>query len=179
MVVKLIHRNNRYSSMKISLKIREAKEGDIPVIMNLAKQLAIYERSPESFVATAEDYRKWGWGPESVFKAFLAENTGNQGPKYVGLALYYYTFSTWTGRPTLWLEDIFVPEELRGNGIGTALLKKLAQIALEKGCARMEWTVLDWNEPSRKFYYNIGAKSNDEWTTFRLTPSEIRKLAEA
>ncbi len=108
----------------------------------------------------------------------LAQNTGNEEPKYVGFALYYYTFSTWTGHPTLWLEDIFVPEELRGSGVGTALLKRLAKIALNKGCGRMEWTVLDWNEPSRKFYFSIGAKAMDDWTTFRMTPKELEKLAE-
>jgi len=161
----------------ITFKIREATKTDIPVIMNLAKQLAIYERSPESFVATSDDYERWGWGPESVFKVLLAENTGKEGSMCVGFALYYFTFSTWIGRPTLWLEDIFVPEELRGNGIGSMLLGRLAKIALDKGCARMEWTVLDWNEPSREFYYGLGAKSMDEWTTFRLTPDELRKLA--
>ena len=162
---------------RVVFKIREATKNDIPIIMELAKQLATYERSPESFVASPDDYDKWGWGPESIFKVLLAENTRKEGPRYVGFALYYFTFSTWTGRPTLWLEDIFVPEELRGNGIGSMLLRRLAKIALDKGCARMEWTVLDWNEPSRKFYYSLGAKSMDEWTTFRLTPTELKKLA--
>ncbi len=162
---------------RITYKIRKATKMDIPVIINLVKQLAIYERSPKSFVATLNDYERWGWGQESVFKVLLAENTRKEGPMYVGFALYYFTFSTWTGRPTLWLEDIFVPEEFRGNGIGSMLLGRLAKSALDKGCARMEWTVLDWNEPSRKFYYSLGAKSMDEWTTFRLTPIELKKLA--
>jgi GNAT superfamily N-acetyltransferase len=161
----------------VAFKIRDATKADIPAIMDLAKKLAIYERSPESFVATPEDYERWGWGPDAIFRALLAENTGKEGPRYVGLALYYFTFSTWTGRPTLWLEDVFVPEELRGNGIGSALLGRLANIALEKGCGRMEWTVLDWNEPSRRFYYALGAKSMDEWTTFRLTPKELCEIA--
>jgi hypothetical protein len=86
---------------RITYKIREATKMDIPVIMNLAKQLAIYERSPESFVAASNDYERWGWGPESVFKVLLAENTRKKDPMYVGFALYYFTFSTWTGRPTL------------------------------------------------------------------------------
>jgi GNAT superfamily N-acetyltransferase len=161
---------------KIAFKIRETNEDDIPVIMDLAKQLAIYERSPDSFVATPEDYKRWGWGKESIFRALLAENTSSQGPRYVDFALYYFTFSTWTGHPTLWLEDIFVPVELRGNGIGSVLLKQLAKIALEKKCERMEWTVLDWNKPSHKFYYALGAKSMDEWTTFRLTSKELQEL---
>jgi len=162
---------------RVTFKIREATEVDIPIIMDLAKQLAIYERSPESFVATPGDYEKWGWGPDAIFKVLLAENTGKEGPRYVGFALYYFTFSTWTGRPTLWLEDVFVPEELRGSGIGSSLLNRLAMIALDKGCTHMEWTVLDWNEPSRKFYFGFGAKAMDEWTTFRLTPKELVGLA--
>jgi GNAT superfamily N-acetyltransferase len=161
---------------KIDFEIREAVEADIPVVMNLVHQLAVYERSPDSFVATPEDYRRWGWGKDAIFSVLLAENKGREGVRQLGLALYYFTFSTWTGRPTLWLEDLFVPEELRGNGIGSALLRRLAKIALDKGCGRMEWTVLDWNEPSRKFYYSLGAKSMDEWTTFRLTPKELREL---
>ena len=162
---------------RVAFKIREATKADIPMIMDLAKQLAIYERSPESFVAKPEDFERWGWGSDSIFKVLIAENTGKTGPMYVGFALYYYTFSTWTGCPTLWLEDVFVPEELRGSGIGSALLSRLAKIALDKGCARMEWAVIDWNEPSRKFYFTLGAKAMDEWTTFRLTPKELEKLA--
>jgi GNAT superfamily N-acetyltransferase len=162
---------------RVTFKIREATRGDVPVIMDLAKQLAIYEKSPESFVATRGDYEKWGWGPDAIFRVLLAENTRSEGPRYVGFALYYFTFSTWTGRPTLWLEDVFVPEELRGSGIGSSLLGRLAGIALDKGYARMEWTVINWNEPSRKFYFNLGAKTMDEWTTFRLTPKELERLA--
>jgi GNAT superfamily N-acetyltransferase len=161
---------------KIDFEIREAVEVDIPVIMDLARQLGEYERSPDSFVAKPQDYKEWGWGKDSIFKVILAENKGKEGPRHVGLALYYFTFSTWTGKPTLWLEDLFVPEELRGNGIGSALLRRLAKIAIDKKCGRMEWTVLDWNEPSRKFYYSLGAKSMDEWTTFRLTPKELKEL---
>jgi GNAT superfamily N-acetyltransferase len=163
--------------MKVSFRIREATKKDITAIMDLARQLAVYEKSPESFVATPEDYRKWGWGPEPIFKSLLAENTGEEGPRYIGFALYYFTFSTWTGRPSLWLEDIFVPEELRGSGVGSALLGSLAKIALKKGCGRMEWTCLDWNEPSRQFYFKLGAQAMEEWTTFRLTPRELEKLA--
>lgn len=163
--------------MKVSFGIREATKKDIPTIMSLARQLAVYEKSPESFVGTHGDFEKWGWGPDSIFKVLLAENTGKEGPEYVGFALYYFTFSTWTGRPTLWLEDVFVPEELRGSGVGSALLGRLAKIALEKGCARMEWTCLDWNEPSRQFYFRLGAKAMERWTTFRLTSAELEKMA--
>jgi len=165
--------------MKPSVKfsIREAREEDIPAVIELAHGLAVYEKLTDIFAATPELYRKYGWGPDAIFKALLAENTGKKGPRNVGLALYYYTYSSFTGRPTLWLEDIYVPEELRGQGIGTALLKRLAEIALDKECTRMEWTVLDWNESSRQFYFSLGAKAMEEWTTFRLLPADIKKLA--
>jgi len=163
--------------MKVSFKIREATKKDIPVIMDLVKQLAVYEKSPESFVGTHDDFEEWGWGPDSIFKVLLAENTGSEDPEFVWMALYYFTFSTWTGRPTLWLEDVFVPEKLRGSGVGSALLGRLAKIAIEKRCARMEWTCLDWNEPSRQFYFRLGAQAMDGWTTFRLTPKELEKMA--
>ena len=164
---------------KIDFEIRDAIEADITIIMDLAQRLAVYERAPDSFVATLKDYQKWGWGKDSIFRVLLAENKDKEGPIHVGLALYYFTFSTWTGKPTLWLEDLFVPEELRGNGIGSALLRRLAKIALDKGCGRMEWTVLDWNEPSRKFHYFLGAKLMDGWTTFRLTPKELKELVKS
>jgi GNAT superfamily N-acetyltransferase len=104
---------------------------------------------------------------------------GTVGSDYLAVALFYYTFSTFEGKPTLWIEDIFVLEKYRGNGIGTALLKRISQIAVEKDCGRLEWTVLDWNELSRQFYYNLGAKSMDEWTTFRMMPDTFKKLAES
>lgn len=164
---------------KLKYVIREASEDDVPVVIDLVKQLAVYEKLIGSYTATDELYRRYGWGKDAIFKVLLAENEGDEGPDYLGLALYYFTFSTFVGKPTLWLEDIFVPEEFRGRGIGTALLRRLAQVALEKDCGRMEWTVLDWNEPSSQYYFSLGAKAMDEWTTFRLTPTEIKRLAEA
>ena len=106
----------------------------------------------------------------------LVENKSGEGPPYLGMALYYYTYSTFTGKPTLYLEDLFVLEEYRGRGIGTSLLKRLASIALEKECGRMEWSCLNWNEPSIKYYLSLGAKPMDEWTVYRLTPLELKKL---
>jgi GNAT superfamily N-acetyltransferase len=164
---------------KLKYVIREATEDDVPVVMDLVKQFAIYEKLIDSYTATEKLYRRYGWGKDAIFKVLLAENEGDEGSDYLGLALYYFTFSTFVGKPTLWLEDIFVPEELRGRGIGTALLRRLAQVALERDCGRMEWTVLDWNEPSRQYYFSLGAEAMDEWTTFRLTPIEIKRLAEA
>jgi len=158
-------------------KIRVATEEDIPIIMDLCYQLSVYEKL--EFKGTEELYRKYGFSEDKIYDCYLVENTGDIGPDYLGVALYYYTFSTFEAKPTLWLEDIFVPEEFRGNGIGTALLKRLCQTAVEKDCGRVEWTVIDWNEPSRQFYFSLGAKAMDEWTTFRMMPEVFKKLAES
>jgi len=158
-------------------EIRDTTEEDIPVIMDLCYQLSVYEKL--EFKGTEEKYRKYGFSEDKIYDCLLVENKGDIGPEYVGVALFYYTFSTFEAKPTLWLEDIFVPEEYRGNGIGTALLKQLCQIAVEKDCGRVEWTVIDWNEPSRQFYFALGAKAMDEWTTFRMMPEAFKKLAES
>jgi N-acetylglutamate synthase-like GNAT family acetyltransferase len=158
-------------------RIRVADEKDIPVMLDLCYQLSVYEKL--EFKGTSVLYMKYGFGEDKIFDCLLAENSGDVGPPYLGIALYYYTFSTFESKPTLWLEDIFVPEEYRGNGIGTELLKRLCGIAVEKDCGRVEWTVLDWNEPSRQFYYKLGAISMDEWNTFRMMPDVFKKLAES
>lgn len=162
----------------MSYRIRPASEGDLPHLMELIKRLAIYERLIDSYTATEELYRRYGFGEEAIWRALLVESTGGEGPEYLGMALYYYTYSTFTGKPTLYLEDIFVLDEYRGMGIGTEMLVELAKIARDKGCGRMEWIVLDWNEPSIEFYRSLGAVPLEEWTVFRLTVPEIRKLAE-
>ncbi len=161
---------------RFTYEIREALENDIPILADLIKQLAIYEKMLDECIATEELYRKYGFGKEAIFNALLVENTSGEGPQHLGMALYYYTYSTFTGKPTLYLEDLFVLEDYRKRGIGTSLLKRLAEIALNKGCGRMEWSCLDWNEPSIKYYLSIGAKPMDEWTVYRLTPLELRKL---
>lgn len=161
----------------INWKIRETTEKDIPTILDLCYQLSVYEKL--EFKGTKELYKKYGFTKDKIFDCLLVENTGTTGPDYLGIALYYFTFSTFQSKPTLWLEDLFVPEEYRGNGIGTALLKELCKVAVKKDCKRFEWTVLDWNEPSRQFYYRLGAKSMDEWTTFRMMPDAFKKLAES
>ena len=161
---------------QFTYEIREALENDIPILADLIKQLAIYEKMLDECIATEELYRKYGFGKEAIFNALLVENTSGEGPQHLGMALYYYTYSTFTGKPTLYLEDLFVLEDYRKRGIGTSLLKRLAEIALDKGCGRMEWSCLDWNEPSIKYYLSIGAKPMEEWTVYRLTPLELRKL---
>jgi RimJ/RimL family protein N-acetyltransferase len=157
-------------------KIREATEADIPAMLDLCQRLSVYEKL--EFKGTPERYRKYGFGEDKIFDCLLVENAGESGPEFLGIALYYFTFSTFEAKPTLWLEDIFVPRECRGNGIGTQLLKQLCHIATEKDCGRVEWTVLDWNEQSRQFYFSLGAKAMDEWTTFRMTTEAFEELSE-
>jgi ribosomal protein S18 acetylase RimI-like enzyme len=164
--------------VELSYKIKPALEDDLPVLMDLIKQLAVYEKLIDSYTATLELYRKYGFSEDAIFGALLVEKTAGEGPDYLGVALYYYTYSTFTGKPTLYLEDIFVPEEYRGRGIGTRLLVELAKIAVEKDCGRMDWIVLDWNKPSWEFYRNLGALPMEDWTVFRMLPPDIKKLAE-
>lgn len=160
-----------------SYKIRAATEDDILHLFSLVKKLAEYERLSDEVTATSELYRKHGFGEESRFEALLVENIHEDEPPYMGFALYFFTYSTFTGKPTLYLEDVFVLPQYRGQGIGKALLSELAGIALKKECGRMEWSVLNWNEPAIRFYKSLGAKPMNEWTVFRLTLPEIRKLA--
>lgn len=163
---------------KFSYKIRVATEEDLSILMDLIKQLAVYEKLIDNYTATMELYRKYGFSEDAIFGALLVEKIAGEGPDYLGIALYYYTYSTFTGKPTLYLEDIFVPEEFRGQGIGTSLLVELAKIAVKKDCARMDWIVLDWNKPSWEFYKNLGAFPLEEWTVFRMLAPEIKNLAE-
>ena len=163
---------------KNTYRIRPAVESDVSHLAILIRTLAEYERLLDSYTATEEMYLEHGFGEEAIFKALLVENESEEGPEYLGMALFYFTFSTFTGKPNLYLEDLFVLEEYRGRGIGTRLLVELAKIARDRDCGRMEWSVLDWNEPSIRFYLSLGAKPMDEWTVYRLTEPEIRKLAE-
>jgi len=160
----------------VSYEIRGAREEDIPTIIDLLKKLAVYEKL--EFKGTEELYRRYGFSDEAIWNALLVENASGEGPGYLGIALYFFTFSTFEGRPNLYLEDIFVLEEYRGHGIETRLLVALARKAVEKDCGRMEWSVLDWNEPSIQFYLSLGARPMDEWTVYRLTVPEIKALAE-
>src|SRR5436853_4600487 len=161
--------------MTRNFKIRDATVADIPIILQLIRDLATYERAPNDVVATEKGLHQVLFGAEPAAKVVIAfENT-----EPVGFAVYFYNFSTWLGRPGLYLEDLFVKPEKRGKGYGRALLVELAKIARDRGCGRMEWAVLDWNEPAIKFYQALGAKPMNEWTVFRLTRDEIAKLADA
>jgi GNAT superfamily N-acetyltransferase len=155
-------------------QIRKATENDIPAILSLVKQLAIYEKLANEAVGTEENFRKYGFGESPFYHVFLAVD---QSEKPLGFALYFFTFSTFLAQPTLYLEDLFVLPEHRGKGIGKALLKTLAKVALAQSCGRMEWAVLDWNRPSIEFYLKLGAKPMSDWTTYRLQLPEIEKLA--
>ena len=156
-------------------QIRPARVDDVPIILQLIRDLATYERAPEEVVATKEQLVDVLFGERPAAEVLLAFE--KEAP--VGFALYFYNFSTWLGRPGLYLEDLFVKPEKRGKGYGRALLVELAKIANDHGCGRMEWAVLDWNEPAIKFYRALGATPMHEWTVFRLTREEIAKLADA
>lgn len=132
--------------------------------MRLVRALATYEREPDAAVATEDDFRAAFFGESPRAFADVAEVDG----AVVGMAVWFYTFSTWTGRHGIWLEDLFVEPEHRGRGLGKALLVGLAQRCVAEGLTRLEWTVLDWNEPSIAFYRSLGASGLDEWTTHRV-----------
>ena len=161
--------------MGTSFQIRTATEADIPIILSLIRELADYERAPDAVVATEAGLRDVLFGKKPAAEVLLALE--EDAP--VGFAVYFFNFSTWLGRPGLYLEDLFVRPEKRGKGYGRGLLVRLAQIAHDRGCGRMEWAVLDWNDPAIQFYRKLGAKPMDEWTVFRLTGDEIAKLASA
>jgi GNAT superfamily N-acetyltransferase len=153
--------------------IRPGTEADIGTIEELIRALAEYERMADEVVMNAELLRKALFGERPYAEVLIAEADGEA----VGFALFFHNFSTFLGRPGIYLEDLFVKPEHRGGGFGKALLKRLAEIAVERDCGRMEWAVLDWNEPSIGFYKKLGARPNDEWTVFRLTGDALRNLA--
>jgi GNAT superfamily N-acetyltransferase len=160
------------------LTVRKAVEADVPVILHLIRGIADYERLAHEVEATEALVREHGFGPRPTFEALIAERDRAQGRSAVGFALYFFTFSTFKARPTLYLEDLFVLPDERRHGIGRCLLAELARIAVERRCGRMEWSVLDWNTSARDFYFKIGAAAMDAWTVFRLTPDGFGRLAE-
>jgi GNAT superfamily N-acetyltransferase len=155
--------------------IRAAMLDDVPVILELIRALATYERAPNEVTATEESLGQVLFGKKPAAEVLLAFENETA----VGFAVFFHNFSTWLGRPGLYLEDLFVGPEHRGKGYGRALLIHLAKIARERGCGRMEWAVLDWNEPAIEFYRKLGAKPMDEWTVFRLTRDGIERLADS
>jgi GNAT superfamily N-acetyltransferase len=156
------------------LNIRPATRDDAPVIASLVRELADYEKLLPEAKATPADFLRELTAPNPVIHVLLAEFDGRP----VGFALYFFNFSTFVGRPGLYLEDLFVRPAERSRGIGRALLGALARTARERGCGRMEWAVLDWNEPALRFYQSLGARQMKEWIVHRLTPVEIARLAD-
>jgi GNAT superfamily N-acetyltransferase len=153
--------------------IRSATAADVSLILALIRGLAEYERAPEAVIATEEDLLRDGFGPNPFYFCLIAEHEG----KPAGFAFYFFDYSTWIGRPGIYLEDLFVYPELRGLGIGKALLKQVAVIAVEKGCARLKWSVLDWNTPAIDFYKAMGGELMDEWTNVRIQGEALERLA--
>jgi len=156
------------------LTIRPATPSDVPLIQQFIRDLAEYERSPESAVATKEDLMRDGFGAEPKYRCLLADWQGQP----AGFAFFFYNYSTWQGRPGLYLEDLFVRPVFRGKGIGKALLLHLAKIAVDENCGRFQLQVLDWNTPAIDFYKSLGAKTMNEWLTMRVEGEDIKKLAE-
>jgi GNAT superfamily N-acetyltransferase len=153
--------------------IRPATRADIPQILTYIRALAAYERAPDAVTATEEGLERDGFGPNPIYFCLMAEHDG----KAAGFAFFFYNYSTWLGRPGIYLEDLFVEPELRGLGIGKALLERVAVIAVEKGCQRLEWAVLDWNTPAIEFYREMGAEFMDEWRNVRVSGEALKGLA--
>ncbi len=153
--------------------IRPATRADVGMILAFIRALAVYEREPDAVSATEDDLLRHGFGEQPYFECLIAEQNGDP----AGFALYFYDYSTWLGRPGLYLEDLFVHPEFRGAGIGKALLERVAAIAIEKGCARLKWEVLDWNTPAIDFYTAMGAEFLDTWRNVRVSGEALRRLA--
>lgn len=159
--------------------MREATRGDVADIDRLIRELAVYEREPDAVEATAEDLATALFGPDPRLFACVAEVDGDDGSEVVGMALWFVTYSTWRGRHGIWLEDLFVEPRHRGLGLGRDLLTTLAATCAARGWARLEWAVLDWNEPARGFYRSLGATPQDDWTTWRLDGQALGTLGSA
>jgi len=153
--------------------IRSAEKADVPLILEFIRALAAYEREPGAVSATEDDLLRHGFGPNPFYFCLIAERNG----RAAGFALYFFNYSTWKGRPGLYLEDLFVLPELRGLGIGKALLERVAAVAVEKECPRLQWEVLDWNTPAIDFYRAMGAEFLDEWRNVRVSGNALLRLA--
>jgi GNAT superfamily N-acetyltransferase len=163
----------RVGTMPVMLKIRTATVVDVELILRFIRELAVYERDPEAVVATKEDMLRDGFRGEPKFRVLIAEWDGAP----AGFAFYFFNYSTWLGKPGLYLEDLFVSPEMRGKGIGKALLAELARVAMAENCFGMQWQVLDWNRPAIDFYEKLGAKLRKEWLTVRIAGEAMKELA--
>lgn len=155
------------------MTIREARPTDVPVILQLIHDLALYEKEPDAVRNTAEGLEAALFGDRPTIYAHVAEGQG----EVQGFALWFLNYSTWEGVNGIYLEDLYVRPDARGAGYGKALLSNLARIAADRGYARVEWSVLDWNEPSIRFYERLGARPQSGWSTFRLTGDALAEVA--
>ncbi len=157
----------------MSLIVRKAVKEDTGLILHFVTELAIYEKAEHEVLATEETIQSSIFNDDSHVNALICELDG----KAIGMAIYFYNYSTWLAKPGLYLEDLYVSLDARGKGAGKLLLQAMAKIALDKGCGRFEWSCLDWNKPSRDFYESIGAKSQDEWVGYRMTGQTLIDFA--
>lgn len=155
------------------LVIRAATKADIPLILDFIRGLAEYEHAPEKAIANEADLLRDGFSANPKFRVVIGEYEG----KPAGFAFFFFNYSTWNGRPGLYLEDLFVYPEFRGKGIGKALLIHLAKIAVDENCARFDWQVLDWNTPAIDFYKSLGASVMQQWLTMRVEGDSLKRLA--
>ncbi|HEY8815651.1 MAG TPA: GNAT family N-acetyltransferase [Candidatus Dormibacteraeota bacterium] len=156
----------------MTLRIRAAEPADVPVIADLIRKLAKFEKLDDQVVLTEDLLRAGLFGPRPYAETVIAEEDA----KPVGFALFFHTFSTFLARPGIYLEDLFVLADQRGRGVGRALLAHLAHLAVERGCGRLEWAVLNWNQDAIRFYERLGARPNSEWTVYRLTGEALSAL---
>jgi GNAT superfamily N-acetyltransferase len=157
------------------LNLRTATENDVLLILQFIRDLAEYERLSHACVATEESVRETLFGARRYAEVIIAEHGGEP----AGFALFFHNYSTFLARPGIYLEDLYVRPELRGHGIGKALLARLASLAVERKCGRLEWAVLNWNEPAIQFYRSLGALAEDEWKVYRMTGEALERLAAA
>ncbi|HEV3051353.1 MAG TPA: GNAT family N-acetyltransferase [Longimicrobium sp.] len=160
--------------MGAAVRMRPAVEADVPLILRFIRELAEYERLRHEVVATEERLRDTLFGPRPAAEVVIAEDADEP----VGFALFFHNYSTFLAQPGIYLEDLYVHPEARGRGVGRALLAHLARLAKERGCGRLEWWVLDWNESAIRFYRSLGAQPMSDWTVFRLTGGDLARLAD-
>lgn len=153
--------------------LRDATEDDVPLILRFIRELAEYERLPHEVVASEESLRETLFGPRRYAEVIIAEHSGDP----AGFALFFHNYSTFLGRPGIYLEDLYVRPEMRGHGYGKALLARLAKLAVERKCGRLEWAVLNWNEPAIQFYRSLRALPQDQWQVYRITGKALADLA--
>jgi GNAT superfamily N-acetyltransferase len=157
------------------LKLRKATSKDIPLILSFIRELAEYERAPNAVSCTEKDLRRDGFGSSPKFRAVIA----GWDSEPAGMAFYFYNYSTWQGRPGIFIEDLFVLPQFRGKGIGRALMAKLAQIAIAEECYGIRWEVLDWNKPAIDVYQHLGSKFREGWRIMQISGEELRELAKS